>query len=109
MKEIVSYEDGLLDYATNLLEQVEGLHIVGTAAQKTAVLSFVIDGIHASDLGTLLDQMGVAIRTGNHCAQPLIDNLGLNGVARITLGLYNTKEEIDIMFGALQKAISMLK
>ncbi len=109
MEPIIAHEDNLLEYATDQLEKIEGLQVVGKAAHKTAVLSFVVEGIHASDIGTLLDQMGVAIRTGNHCAQPLIDKLGYHGVVRATIGLYNTKSEMDVMAEAVNKAVNMLR
>ena len=105
---IKQHEDELLEYATNLISQIEGINIIGKAKEKTAVLSFVINGVHPYDLGTLLDQMGIAIRTGNHCAQPLVEYLGLTGTIRATFGMYNTKEEIDIFVEALKKAINML-
>ncbi len=107
--EIKQYEDKLMDYATGELKKLEGMQIIGTAKQKAAVISFVIEGIHAYDLGTLLDKMGVALRTGNHCAQPLVESYGLTSTVRISLAMYNTLEEIDIFMGALQKAVSMLR
>ena len=106
---IQQYEDELLEYATQEIGKVNGVRIVGTARKKTAVLSFIVDEIHPYDIGTLLDQMGIAIRTGNHCAQPLIDALGLPGTVRVSFGIYNTKEEVDIFVDALKKSIQMLK
>ena len=103
------YEDQLLEYATEKLEAIDGMRIIGTAKSKTAVLSFVIDGIHSYDLGTLLDQMGVAIRTGHHCAQPLIESYGLSGTLRASFAMYNTMEEVDEFIAALKKSISMLQ
>ena len=109
IENIRNYEDELLAYTTASMEKIEGMQIIGTAKEKTSVISFVIEGLHAYDLGTLLDQMGVALRTGNHCAQPLVESYGLTGTARISLAMYNTKEEIDIFMDALQKAVSMLR
>ena len=109
IENIRAYEDDLLAYATEELQQVNGLQIVGTAAEKTAVISFVVGGVHPYDLGVLLDKMGVAVRTGNHCAQPLVESYGLTGTVRMSLAMYNTKEEIDIFMGALQKALTMLR
>lgn len=103
------YEDELLEYATEQLRGIKGVKIFGTAAYKTAVLSFNIEGLHPYDVGTLLDQMGVAVRTGHHCAQPLIDRFGLPGTLRASLAIYNTKEDIDIFVSATQKAVQMLK
>lgn len=109
MDQIKSYEDELLEYASKSIETIPGLSIIGKAKRKTAVLSFVIEGIHPYDCGTLLDQMGIAIRTGHHCAQPLIESLGLSGTLRASLAIYNNKEDIDAFVHALKKAVAMLK
>jgi len=109
VENIGKYEDELLAYATNDLKKIEGLRIIGDAAEKTAVISFVVEGVHAYDLGTLLDKMGIAIRTGNHCAQPLIDSYGLKSTLRMSLAMYNTKKEIDIFMDALKKVLGMLR
>lgn len=109
MDQIMAHEDHLLAYASERLLQIDGLQIIGNAAHKTAVLSFVVDGVHAYDIGTLLDQMGVAVRTGNHCAQPMIDALGLPAVVRATIGLYNTQAEMDVLVSSLEKAVNMLR
>jgi cysteine desulfurase/selenocysteine lyase len=103
------YEDQLLHMATKALLEIPGIRIVGQAAHKTAVLSFLVDGIHPYDLGTLLDQLGVAVRTGNHCAQPLVESLGLTGTIRASFGLYNTVAEIEYFVKSLKKAIIMLQ
>ncbi len=105
---IREYEDKLLDYATERLKEIKGVRIIGNASDKTAVLSFVIDGVHPYDLGTLLDQMGIAVRTGTHCAQPLMEYLGLSGTIRASFGLYNTHDEVDIFIKSLNKAVGML-
>ena len=95
MARIAAYEHQLLEYATERLGQLPGLRIVGTAPHKAAVVSFVFDGIHPHDIGTVLDQAGVAIRTGQHCAQPVMDRYGIPATARISFGLYNTRADID--------------
>ena len=105
---IQKYEDDLLDYATEKVLKINGLRIVGQANDKTAVLSFVIDGVHPFDVGTLLDQFGVAIRTGNHCAQPLVESMCLTGTIRATFGVYNTFDEVDLFVDALEKVVGML-
>ncbi len=106
---IFKHEDRLLKYATEKLETVDGIRIVGHAKEKAAVLSFLINGIHPFDLGTLLDQMGVAVRTGHHCAQPLMDFYGIPGTVRASFGMYNTLEEVDIFADAVKKAVAMLR
>jgi cysteine desulfurase/selenocysteine lyase len=109
IENIRKYEDDLLEYATKSLQHIDGLKIIGNAAGKTAVISFVVEGAHAYDMGTLLDKMGIAIRTGNHCAQPLIESYGLDSTLRMSLAMYNTKEEIDIFIDALKKVLGMLR
>jgi cysteine desulfurase/selenocysteine lyase len=107
-KAISAYENELLDYATKQLLAVEGVKIYGVAAEKTAVISFNVGKIHPYDIGTLLDKLGVAVRTGHHCAQPIMDFYKIPGTIRASFSFYNTKEEIDIMISALKKAILML-
>jgi cysteine desulfurase/selenocysteine lyase len=109
IENIREYEDELLAFATSQLNKIEGLQIIGNAALKTAVISFIVDGVHAYDIGTLLDKMGVAIRTGNHCAQPLVESFGLTGTIRMSLAMYNTKKEIEIFLEALKKVLAMLR
>jgi cysteine desulfurase/selenocysteine lyase len=106
---IAAFENELLVYATNELEQFEGVQIYGQAPEKTAVLSFNVKGIHPYDLGSILDQMGIAVRTGHHCAQPIMDFYQIPGTVRASFSFYNTKEEIDRMLVALKRAISMLQ
>jgi len=101
-------EKSLLDYATEQLSQVDGLRIVGQAPEKIAVVSFVIDGVHPQDIGVLLDKFGVAIRTGHHCAQPLMARYELVGTCRASFAFYNTKSEIDLFVKALKRTIMML-
>jgi cysteine desulfurase / selenocysteine lyase len=101
---IAAHEAGLLAYATQRLQQVEGLRIIGTAREKASIISFVMDGIHPHDIGTIVDREGVAIRVGHHCAQPLMQRFGVPATARASMGLYNTRAEIDTLVRALEKA-----
>ena len=105
---IAAHEHELLTYATGRLMEIEGMRIFGTAAEKSAVISFLVGNIHPYDLGMLLDKLGIAIRTGHHCAQPLIDSFGIPGTARVSFAVYNTKEEIDIFIEALKRVVIML-
>ena len=102
------YEHELLEYATEKLLQIEGLKIFGTAREKTSVISFNIDGIHPYDIGTIIDKLGIAVRTGHHCAQPIMDFYKIPGTIRASFAFYNTKEEIDLMVEAVKKAKMML-
>lgn len=107
-EKIRKHEELLLEYATQQLEQLPGLQIVGKAKEKVSVISFVIDKIHPQDLGILLDNRGIAVRTGHHCAQPLMDRFCIPGTTRASFAMYNTKEEIDVLVAGLEKAIKML-
>ncbi len=109
MQNIAAYESELLDYGTRRLAEIPGLNLIGTARHKAGVLSFNIDDIHAHDLGTILDHHGVAIRTGHHCAMPVMEFFGIAGTARASLALYNTREDIDQLVEALHQAIAMFK
>ncbi|WP_420348387.1 aminotransferase class V-fold PLP-dependent enzyme [Pelagibius sp.] len=100
---IAAHEAGLLAYATERLQQIEGLMIYGTAKEKAAIVSFTLDGIHPHDIGTIIDREGVAIRVGHHCAQPLMERFGLPATARASFGLYNTRAEVDALARALEK------
>ena len=102
------HENKLLEYATEKLLSIDGLKIYGTSKNKTSVISFNIDGIHAYDLGTIIDKLGIAIRTGQHCAQPIMDFYGISGTARASFAFYNTLDEIDQFIVAIKKAITML-
>ena len=108
-KEIAAYEDELVNHATTALKQIPGVKIYGEASEKTAVISFNVEGIHPYDIGSILDQMGIAVRTGHHCAQPIMDYYQIPGTVRASFSFYNTKEEIDRMVEGLKKAISMLQ
>tara|TARA_R100001369_G_C3325975_1_gene169762 strand:- start:2057 stop:3286 length:1230 start_codon:yes stop_codon:yes gene_type:complete len=105
---IAKYEHELLEYATEQLKQIEGLKIYGTAKEKTSVISFNVSSIHPYDIGTILDKMGIAVRTGHHCAQPIMDFYKIPGTIRASFMFYNTKEEIDTFITALKKAVMML-
>lgn len=109
MKKVQEYEHELLNYATDKLLQIDGLKIYGTSTNKTSAISFLIEGTHPYDVGVLLDKMGIAVRTGHHCTQPIMDFYQIPGTVRASFSLYNTKEEVDVFIGALQKIIPMLK
>jgi len=108
VSEIAKYEDELLQYATAEVLKIEGLKIYGTAAHKSGIISFNIEGIHPYDIGMIVDKMGVAIRTGHHCTQPIMDRFNIPGTARISLSVYNTKAEVDVCINAIKKAKLML-
>ncbi len=101
LESIARYEAALLAYATQALAKVPGLRMIGTAPNKVSVLSFVLDGVHPHDVGTILDQRGVAVRTGNHCAMPAMEHFGVPATVRASLALYNTREDIDALVDAL--------
>ncbi len=105
---IAQYEHELLEYATGQLLQIDGVKIYGTAKDKTSVISFNVGNIHPYDIGTILDKMGIAVRTGHHCAQPIMDYYNIPGTIRASFMFYNTKEEIDTFISSLKKAIMML-
>lgn len=107
MEKIAAYEHELLEYGTQVLPSIPGVKIIGTARQKAAIISFVIDGIHPHDIGTLLDQEGVAIRAGHHCAQPVMKRFGVPATARASFSFYNRKEEIDVLAQAIYKTIEV--
>jgi cysteine desulfurase/selenocysteine lyase len=107
-EKIRRHEDELLHYATSQLEQIRGVKIIGKAKEKVSLVSFVVEKVHPQDLGILLDNRGVAVRTGHHCAQPLMDKFCIPGTARASFAMYNTKEEIDILITGLDRAIKML-
>ncbi|MES2795573.1 MAG: cysteine desulfurase [Bacteroidota bacterium] len=106
---IATHEKMLLNYATEQLLQIEGLKIIGTAKEKVSVISFVIEGIHHQDIGVLLDNQGIAVRTGHHCTQPLMQRFNILGTTRASFAVYNTIEEVDRMVVGLRRAIKMLK
>jgi cysteine desulfurase/selenocysteine lyase len=104
---ITAYEHELLTYATDALSTIKGVRIIGTAREKAGVLSFVLDGIHAHDIGTILDHEGIAIRAGHHCAMPVMQRFGVPATARASLAFYNTKEEVDALIRAIHKVIEV--
>ena len=95
MDRINAYEGELLDHGTKLLGDIDGVRLIGKAARRAGVLSFVVDNVHPHDMGTALDQMGIAVRTGHHCAQPVMDRYGVPATVRASIGMYNTKDELD--------------
>ena len=107
-EDIVAHENKLLDYATKELLEIEGLKIYGTGPEKTSVISFNIEGIHPYDIGTIVDKLGIAVRTGHHCAQPIMDFYKIPGTVRASFAFYNTMEEVDALVSAVKKAKIML-
>ena len=105
---IAAYENELLEYATTKLLEIDGLKIYGTAKNKTSVISFNIEGAHPYDIGSILDKLGIAVRTGHHCAQPIMDFFKIPGTVRASFSFYNTKEEIDLLVAGIKRAIGML-
>jgi len=108
LENIAAHEHDLLVYATGKLMEIEGMRIFGTAAEKSSVISFLVGNIHPYDIGMLLDKLGIAVRTGHHCAQPLIDSFGIPGTVRASFAVYNTTEEIDVFIEALKRVVGML-
>ena len=104
---VAAHERDLLEYATRTVAQVPGVRLIGTAPRKAAVLSFVLDGIHPHDVGTVLDREGVAVRTGHHCCQPLMRRFGVAATARASLAFYNTFAEVDALVASLRKVVAM--
>ena len=107
LDKIAAYEHELLLYATEQMLTIPGLRILGNAAQKSSVISFLVDGIHPYDLGTLLDKMGIAVRTGHHCAEPLMHTLGVDGTVRASFAFYNTRDEVDLLVKGIQRIAKM--
>ncbi len=107
LENICQYENELLNYATQSLAQIPDIRFIGTAPHKSSVISFLIDGIHPYDMGMLLDQLGIAVRTGHHCAQPLMDAMGIEGTIRASFAFYNTKEEIDNLTAGIERVRKM--
>ena len=108
INELMAYENELTEYAQELLETFENVRLIGTAKNKTSVVSFVAEGIHPFDIGTLLDKQGIAVRTGHHCTQPIMDFYSIPGTVRASFAFYNTKEEIDTFIAAVEKSLTML-
>jgi cysteine desulfurase/selenocysteine lyase len=108
LEQIEQHEADLLSYATKAVEAIPGVRLVGTAREKAGVLSFVMDEIHPHDIGTILDSEGIAIRTGHHCAQPVMQRFNIPATARASFGLYNTREEIDALVAGIHKVREVL-
>ena len=109
IENIEAYEHELLNYATQKIKKIEGIRIIGEATNKASVLSFLIDGTHPTDIGMIIDKLGIAIRTGHHCTEPLMNRFNIPGTTRASFAFYNTKEEIDTFILALERALKMLK
>jgi cysteine desulfurase/selenocysteine lyase len=105
---VARHEADLLDYGTRTLNAIDGVRIIGTARRKASVLSFVMGGVHPHDIGTIVDREGVAIRTGHHCAQPVMERFGVPATARASLAMYNTRGEIDTLASALERVRQLL-
>jgi cysteine desulfurase / selenocysteine lyase len=108
-KQVAAHEHDLLAYATTALAQIEGLRIIGTAKEKASVISLVFDHVHAHDVGTILDQEGVAVRAGHHCAMPVMQRFGVPATTRASFALYNTREEVDILVRGIHRALKVFK
>jgi len=106
---LMHIEQELVAYAHERLGEVEGIRFIGTAPEKASVVSFVVEGTHPTDIGTIIDKLGIAVRTGHHCTQPLMDKFGLPGTVRASFAVYNTFEEIDLLTAAVKRAVKMLK
>ena len=107
--QIHDHESALLDHATDQLKQIEGLKIIGTASEKISVISFVVENIHPFDIGMMLDARGIAVRTGHHCTQPLMDRFNIEGTVRASFAVYNTKKEIDNFTEGLNRIVKLMK
>ncbi|GGG85890.1 cysteine desulfurase [Parapedobacter pyrenivorans] len=109
LDQIARHEHELLEYATRRLLEIPGLRIIGTAKEKSSVVSFLLDGVHPYDVGVILDKLGVAVRTGHHCTQPLMDRYGIPGTVRASIAVYNTTEDIDALIAGVERAAAMLR
>jgi cysteine desulfurase/selenocysteine lyase len=106
---IEAHEQDLLRYGTSRLREIAGIRLIGTAAEKASVISFVLEGVHPHDIGTILDQQGIAVRTGHHCAQPLMMRFNVPATGRASFGMYNTRDEIDALVAGLHKVIEVFR
>jgi cysteine desulfurase/selenocysteine lyase len=104
LERIAAYESELLGYATELVRKIEGIRLIGAASKRAGLVSFVLDGVHPHDLGTILDRQGIAARAGHHCAMPVMELFGIPGTTRASFAFYNTREEIDALVAAILKA-----
>mgnify|MGYP002832854471 CR=1 FL=1 len=108
VENIAKHEKDLLNYATSEMLKINGLKVYGKSENKTGIISFNIEGLHPYDIGLIMDKMGIALRTGHHCTQPIMDKYNIPGTARISMSIYNTKEEIDVCVKGIKKAKMML-
>ncbi|MDP6461526.1 MAG: aminotransferase class V-fold PLP-dependent enzyme, partial [Gemmatimonadota bacterium] len=106
---VESRERDLVEYATHRMAEVEGLRIIGTARVKSSVVSFILEDVHPHDIGTILDHDGIAIRTGHHCAQPVMERFGVPATARASFSVYNTRADVDALLGGLERVIEMYR
>ena len=109
LEAMAAHERNLLEHATKELLAIDGLRIIGTAKEKVGVISFVIEGVHHYDLGTLLDQQGIAVRTGHHCTQPLMERFGVSGTTRASFACFNTIAEVEAMVAGVKRGVKMLR
>lgn len=109
LESIAAHENELLRYTTDRLQDIEGMRIFGTSEHKSSVISFLVDGIHHYDMGMLLDKLGVAVRTGHHCAQPLMTSLGIEGTVRASFAAYNTNAEAEAFVAAVKRVVQMFR
>ena len=108
-KEVEAHETQLLQSAIQQLSEIDGIRFIGQAEQRSGLVSFIIEGVHPYDLGTIIDKMGVAVRTGHHCAEPVMTRFGIPGTLRASFALYNTMEEVEVFVKAVKKAATMLR
>ena len=109
LDKIAEHEKALIDYASEKLLGIEGMRLIGTAPNKASVVSFIVEGVHPSDIGTLLDQLGVAVRTGHHCTEPIMTKLGIPGTVRASFAAYSTFEEVDSLVAGVERAVKMVR
>lgn len=109
MENIAAHEQELVRYTLEKLSEVENIRFIGNAKRRSGLVSFLVGNIHPYDLGSIIDKLGIAVRTGHHCAEPVMDAFGIEGTVRASFGLYNTKEEIDILTAGVQRAAKMFK
>jgi cysteine desulfurase/selenocysteine lyase len=109
LKAVEEYEKSLTAYATELLSSVEGLRIYGTTEDKCSIVSFNVEGVHPYDMGMILDKLGIAVRTGQHCAEPVMAHYGITGMCRASLAMYNTREEVEALRRGVERAVRMLR
>lgn len=109
MEEIARHEQELLKYAKEKMETIEGIRFIGEAPERSGLISFLVGDIHPYDMGSILDKLGIAVRTGHHCAEPVMDRFGIEGTVRASFAIYNTKEEIDLLIQGIERAARMFR